>query len=107
MLDAEVKSPAEKAVSFPIMIDPGHDLLLTRRETARLLRVSEGYMRHMGARLLPIVKVGKTVRHRLSHVVALIESRTVRQADTSSNATEAGEPPLRPMARGSSESNWG
>jgi hypothetical protein len=81
MLATEFKAPFEAAVSFPIVVDPGHDLLLTRKETARLLRVSEGYMRHMGARLLPVVKVGDTVRHRMSDVVAMIERRTVRQAD--------------------------
>jgi hypothetical protein len=99
-------------VAFPIALAPGADMLLTRKEVAHLLRLSEGYLRHMGPRLLPVVRLGTSVRHRLSDMIALIESKTVRQADTSNNAAdpvegEAGEPPLRPMARGSSESDWG
>jgi hypothetical protein len=75
----EVRLPdGSSAVTFPITLAPGKDMLLTRREMARMLRLSEGYMRQMGARLLPVVKVGKAVRHRLSDGLALIERNTVR-----------------------------
>jgi hypothetical protein len=65
------------AITFPQTIAPGEDLLLTRREVATMLRVSQGYLRHMGARLLPVVKIGGAVRYRLSDVLVLIERRTV------------------------------
>jgi hypothetical protein len=86
-------------VSFPLRLDDGGDRLLTRKETARLLRLSEGYLRHKGPKLLPIVRLGTAVRHRLSDVLALIERRTV---------TAAGEAdPRSPPGRQSDEGDEG
>jgi hypothetical protein len=65
------------AITFPQTLAPGEDLLLTRREVATMLRLSNGYLRHMGAKLLPLVRIGGAVRYRLSDVLALIERRTV------------------------------
>jgi hypothetical protein len=58
------------AMAFAITLPPGYDLLLTRKEVARLLRVSEGYLRHRGDELLPAIRIGGAVRHRLSAVLA-------------------------------------
>jgi hypothetical protein len=65
------------AITFPQTLTSGEDLLLTRREVATMLRLSNGYLRHMGAKLLPLVRIGGAVRYRLSDVLALIERRTV------------------------------
>jgi hypothetical protein len=73
-------------ISFPQALDPGEDVLLRRREVAALLRVSHGYLRHMGARLLPVVRIGGAVRYRLSDVLALIEQRTNKAAGGGSSA---------------------
>lgn len=70
-------SDGAAAIMFPKTLAPGDDLLLTRREVATMLRFSQGYLRHMGARLLPVVKIGGAVRYRLSDVLTLIERRTV------------------------------
>ncbi len=64
-------------IVFPQRLPPGSDVLLTRAETARLLRATHGYLPHIGDRLLPTIRIGSSVRHRLSDVLALIERRTV------------------------------
>jgi hypothetical protein len=68
-------------ISFPRTLAPGDDLLLRRSEVAALLRVSHGYLRHMGARLLPVVRIGGAVRYKLSDVLTLIEQSTVTAED--------------------------
>jgi hypothetical protein len=80
-------------IGFPQALDPGEDMLLRRSEVAAMLRVSHGYLRYMGARLLPVVKIGGAVRYRLSDVLALI-GRTDRAAD--SGAAAALPPPTLP-----------
>jgi hypothetical protein len=77
--DAAIAS-GEIAITFPQQIAPGDDLLLRRSEVAALLRVSQGYLRQKGARLLPVVRIGGAVRHRLSDVLALIQQRTDKAA---------------------------
>jgi hypothetical protein len=64
-------------VIFPLALAPGSDMLLTRREVARMLRLSEGFLRHLGAKIIPTVKLGSAVRYRLSDVLNYIESKTV------------------------------
>lgn len=51
-------------------------LLLTRRQVAEALQISEGYLRNMGAKLLPVVKIGTAVRYRREDVLTLIERNT-------------------------------
>lgn len=50
--------------------------LLTDREVAAMLGVSEGYIRNGGV-LLPFVKIGRSKRTKLSDVLHLIEQRTI------------------------------
>ena len=40
-----------------------------------MLRVTEGYLRHQGDKLLPVVKIGGAIRHKLSDVQALIAGK--------------------------------
>lgn len=64
--------PKPEARGIPLSLASGGEQLLTRAEVALMLRVTEGYLRHQGDKLLPIVKIGGAVRHRLSDVQALI-----------------------------------
>jgi hypothetical protein len=64
-------------VIFPIALAPGSDMLLTRREVARMLRLSDGFLRDLGAKVMPTVKLGAAVRYRLSDVLTYIERKTV------------------------------
>jgi hypothetical protein len=77
-------------LTFPRELAPGDDLLLRRSEVAALLRVSHGYLRQKGAKLLPVIRIGGAIRHRLSDVLALIERRTDKAA-----GEVAGLPPPR------------
>jgi hypothetical protein len=62
-------------------LDAGIEALLTRKEVAKLLSVSEGYLRNTGGTLLPIVRIGGSVRHRLSDVRALALKREPTQTE--------------------------
>jgi hypothetical protein len=64
-------------IIFPVALASGSDMLLTRREVAHILRLSEGFLRHLGTKIMPTVKLGGAVRYRLSDVLAYIESKTV------------------------------
>ena len=66
-------------IAFPQALGPEDDLLLRRSEVAALLRVAR-VLRHIGGKLLPIIKIGGAVRYRLSDVLALIEQKTDRTA---------------------------
>jgi hypothetical protein len=67
-------------------------MLLTRKEVARMLRLSEGFLRHMGAKIMPTVKLGSAVRYRLSDVLTYIESKTIPVvAGETSKGTTQGE----------------
>jgi hypothetical protein len=68
-------------IIFPVALADGSDMLLTRREVARMLRLSEGFLRHLGVKIMPTVKLGTAVRYRFSDVLSYIERRTVRQAE--------------------------
>jgi hypothetical protein len=91
-ITSAIISDGMAAITFPQTLARGEDLLLTRREVATLLRLSNGYLRHMGARLLPLVRIGGAVRYRLSDVLALIERRTVSASPSgdSDPASKAG-----------------
>jgi hypothetical protein len=67
--------PKPGARGIPLDLAGGGEQLLTRAEVALMLRVTEGYLRHRGEKLLPVVKIGGAVRHRLSDVQALIGGR--------------------------------
>jgi predicted DNA-binding transcriptional regulator AlpA len=64
-------------IIFPVALAPGSDMLLTRKEVAQILRLSEGFLRHLGAKIMPTVKLGGAVRYRLSDVLTYIDSKTV------------------------------
>ena len=58
--------------------DNDDDKLLSDRQVAAKLGVSEGYVRN-GHLMLPYVKIGRAKRTRLSDVRKLIEQRTVTE----------------------------
>ena len=61
---------------FPTELPGGTDALLSVDNVADILHLSPAYVREAGADLLPIVRVGRRVRYRLSDLLSLIERST-------------------------------